>query len=376
MQTDTGDIFAGQTLHVEEASDGGASSSAVAIGNEYSAKGSSQAINVTSHQTLAANVTARAEGAVDSYAGPILSVTSSATGNSGTVSTCCAAGTGTATQTVTPYHEISAQTFASTTSADQISADSTALGNTHGWLATNGYSNSTTVQSMQGAVTATTETSACCVGYLVGASATAVSNNVTVDVTGGAADAVVDQHVDGFGTTATVLVNQGSADTAAAVATSTANNVSMTVDGGAASLSNAQVNESPVNATATLNVDTFDSVASTSAYGVGNSAIVTEVGPGAAIFNSQTNNGAITATANTNGGSGYEGIAQASAIGNAISTYVCASCNGGVQADNSQANAGAVRAYSTVTIGPAGVIAGQASAVGNHAAFVVKTPGS
>ena len=359
-----------------DAYESGASSSAVALGAEYSAQAQNQALNVTSHQTLSADVTSRAEGRVDAYAGPILSVTSSATGNSGTASTCCAAGTGQATQTVTPYHEVSAQAFASTGSGDQISADSTALGNTHGWLATNGYSNSRTVQSMKGAVTAYTETAACCVGYLVGASATAVSNNVTVDVTGAAADAVVDQHVDGFGTNATVIVNQSSADTAAAVATATANNVSMQVSGGAASLSNAQVNESPVNAVAIVNIDSFDSVASTSAYGVGNSAIVTEVGPGAAVFNSQVNNGAITATATTSGGIGYEGIAQASAIGNAVSTYVCASCNGGVQAESSQSNAGGVRAVSTVTTANAGVIAGQASAVGNHAAFVVKTPGS
>ena len=178
-----------------------------------------------------------------------------------TVSTCCAAGTGVATQTITPYHEVSAYASASTEQGDQISADSTALGNTHGWLTTNGYSSSKTTQSMQGAVTATTETNACCIGYLVGASATAVSNNVTVDATGGAADAVVDQHVDGFGTSASVLVNQVSADTTAAVATATANNVAMSVSGGAASLSNAQVNESLVTASAAVNIDYFDSVA-------------------------------------------------------------------------------------------------------------------
>ena len=90
---------------------------------------------------------------------------------------------------------------------------------------------------------------------------------------------------------------------------------------------------------------------------------------------SQTSLSPVTVTANLTGGAGGDAFVSATGVGNAVSGYACATCNGVVRSTSSQTNSGGVSVSSSVTAGAVTSAAGTASAVGNTATFVVQKTG-
>lgn len=376
-QVQLGDVIANQALHVESA-DTVAAGQAVALGNSATALGQDADLAFTSTQRVGeVLVNANSSVVVDRSAGPLLNNIASATGNSSTAGTCCGATTGAVTQTVDPGAVIYANAFSNAgEESKQASADATAIGNTHGWESANGSISASGTQTQSGRVSADNGVSLPGgTSGLGGYSATAVSNDASAAATGASSvDLRTAQTVDGEGTHADLQVTQDHGDTVVAQATTTGNNVTVQSDGGSASLTDVQVNGGETTAQSDLRLNGWNS-ASSGAYGVGNSALLDNTGYGTSISNDQTNTGAVTVGASLTGGSGAEGQVSATAVGNAVSAYACATCNGGVEATSRQVNSGAVHATSTFTAGAVGSAASAASAIGNTATFQVRSSG-
>ena len=370
-----GDVFASQTLNVQSADQ--VVSSAVAAGNIASATGQNADLSFTSQQTVKGGGVVQADAAASSTgsAGAYMGVTASATGNSATAGTCCGLTSGTSVQTVEPFSAAQATANALLGGrVDQLSADALAVGNTQGWLAANGEIRSATTQSLQSYVSADTSVVANIVNGDSGASATAVGNDVTVSATASPVDIRSTQSLKDTGVVATLTVQQQAGDTVTGQATATGNNVSVQNDGGAALTQHAQTNDANIAADAAYGLGTWNS-ASVGAYGVGNSILLSTSGPQAEMVSNQASSGTVEASASLRGGGGADSLVSATAIGNAVSGYICSTCDGGVGVKNSQSNTGAVRATSTYK-GPAtGSVVGSANAVGNSATYVVKSSG-
>lgn len=377
-QVQLGDVIANQSLHVESADDQ-AAGEAVALGNTASAVGQNADLAFTSTQRVGeVLVNANSAVQVDKSAGDLLNNIASATGNTSTAGTCCGATTGSTSQTVDPGAVIYANGFSNAGALSaQASADSTAIGNTHGWESANGSVDASSSQAQGGKVSADNGVSLP-VGTSGegGYSATAVSNDVSATATNASSVALrTNQTVTGAGTHADVQATQDGGDTVLTQATATGNNVTVVADGGSAALTDAQANDAEVTAQSDLRLNGWNS-ASASAYGVGNSALMDNTGYGTSVANTQSNTGAVTVAASLTGGSGGEGQVAATAVGNAVSAYACATCNGGVEAKSTQVNSGAIHATSTFTAGAVGSAGSAASAIGNTAAFQVRSPGS
>ena len=376
-QVTLGDVMATNTLHVENA-DAGATAQATAVGNVASAIGQDGDLSFTSSQRYGQGyMGANSSAVVDGSAGPLLTNQASATGNTATAGTCCGLTSGATTQAVDADATVYAQTFSQTGAlSGQVSADASAIGNTQGWESANGAISAASTQTQAGHVQA--DNGASIQGGTQGEggySATAVSNDVSATATNASAvDLRTDQTMSGDETRAELNVSQLGGDQVITQATATGNNVSVIADGGAAALTDVQTNAGAVTAQSDLALDSWNS-ASSNAYGVGNSAILSNAGPSTAIDNTQTNTGAVTVGASFDGRTGGEAQVAATAVGNAVSAYACATCQGGVGATNSQTSNGPIHATASFTAGAVGAAYGGASAIGNTATFQVRSPG-
>ncbi len=381
-QVQLGDVTANQTLQVTTPP-ASVSQGATTVGNSASATGENTAVDYRATQELNGDSHAVVNVSVADSAGAALYVSSSATGNTGTGGTCCAALTGSATQTIDANHTVTAEADLYTGgphTTGTISADATAIGNTQGWETNGGSVDASSTQAHYGETYAALGANVARVDGAASYSATAVANNVTSDATSAPVNLTVSQVADGFRTRGGVDVVQQFGGDVGVAATATSNNINITSNGYAAALASDQYNTNPVQAeVVNLDVGAWSGTVTGSAYGVANSAIVSNAGPTTSVNGVQTNTGAVDATVNFTGGSGGAGgdsTILATAVGNAYSAYACAECNGAVQATLKQSNAGGVSATSASTITSQGNIAGAASAVGNTATFSVRKPGS
>ena len=67
---------------------------------------------------------------------------------------------------------------------------------------------------------------------------------------------------------------------------------------------------------------------------------------------------------------------SATGVGNAVSAYACASCNGAISAKNHQVNSASVHAGASLSASNVATATGVASAVGNTATYQVVGGGS
>lgn len=378
-QVQLGDVKASQQLTVVAAP--GVSESATTVGNSAIGTADHAAVDYRATQELNGDSIANANVSVHDTAGDGLYVTSSATGNTGTAGTCCAALTGSATQTIDAGHTVTAETDIYTGgphSTGTISADAAAIGNTQGWETNGGSVNASSTQAHFGETYSALGANVAAVDGTASYSSTAVANNVTSDATDAPVSLMVSQTVDGLRTRGGIDVVQQSGSDVVVAATASANNINVTSDGYAASLTSSQVNASPVQAeVVNVNLGSWSGTAVVSGYGVANSAIVSNAGPQTTANGTQDNTGAVDATVNFTGGSGGYGgdsTVMATAVGNAYSAYACADCNGSVVANLRQTSSGGVSATSTTTVTSSGYVSGAASAVGNTATFQVHKP--
>jgi hypothetical protein len=233
-QVQLGDVFSTQTLTVDSAANG-ASAVNTAIANNAVATGSGVALSYQGTQELNAEAHGQTNVSIAGSAGPTLYETTSATGNTSTVGTCCAITSGSSVQTIDAYHGVTAQSYAYVGDyTGTVSVDAAAVGNTQGWEPVNGQVSSTTTQIHYGttdAETAATVDNADTGSY----SATAVANNVTTDASASSTDQTVTQSTDGYLTQANLLVNQSQGGDVTGAATATANNINVVADSGATS---------------------------------------------------------------------------------------------------------------------------------------------
>lgn len=372
-QLQMGDVLSGQTLNVES-SEQGVSTEATAVGNIVSATGQNAYLNFQSDQALAgdthveANATANATGS----AGPYLTSYAGATGNSATAGACCALTQGTSLQTVNTGATVAGDAITQLGSATDVTIDASAVGNTSGWSGQNGAVQTWTGQTNSGLTTATNTGELTAVSGNTTLTATAVANNVTVDTDASPSDIGMQQISDGDGVNAVVDVTIGSGGDIQAMATGVGNNVDAQHRSPEAGMGASQANMAPVTAYADLNVTSWTGDANAVAYGVGNSSVLANNGPRGVLWSDQNTAGDINVAAGFTGGAGGNVFTSATAIGNAVSGYVCSACGGSIEATNAQLGSSRVRANSAVNItGRARSVSGQASAIGNSATYEV-----
>lgn len=373
-QVQLGDVFAEGKLQVDSAEQ--TVTSATAVGNIASATAAGGAMSFTSTQAASGGVKAVVTASVAGSSGAYAGATASATGNAATAGTCCGPVSGSSRQTAGPKDIVSGAYLDVGKYAYQLSNDAASVGNTQGWLSTNGAVRAFSSQTLTGSVTADASTRAGEVETVSGTSATAVGNDVTTSSANGTVDLVTEQSNTGFSVKGQVTVQQAAGDTVAGMATATSNNITVENQGGASLSAHTQTSSAEVVADSAVGLGAWNS-ATVGSYGVGNSAYGSNVGPTTEFAADQTNTGPVTARSLlTASNGGAEGYVSATAVGNAIQASACQTCDGGVGFKGNQLNAGAVTA-STSYKGPAtGSVIGAASAVGNSATYVVRTPSS
>lgn len=376
-QVQLGDVTADQQLHVT-AQPTGVSQTTTAVGNSGLGTAEESALDYRATQRVGGNVVAHTSIATDDGAGQALDVTTSATGNTGTAGTCCAALTGASSQTIDAGKTVTAITalqVVGPSSTGSVSADSSAIGNTLGWETKGGSVNAASIQTNHAETYAGTGGVVGMVNWTGSYSATAVANNVTSDATDAPVTLQVSQSADGLRTRGGINLTGDGAQDVVAASTAASNNITVTADGHAVALTSDQTNAAPVQAETELTLGGWNNGATASSYGVANSAIVSNSGPSTTVSGTQSNTAEVSAVSGfTGNGAGYSGDAAvfATAAGNAYSAYACAECNGVATGTVRQTNSGGVSATTNVTTPSQGYVTGAASAVGNTATFQVK----
>jgi hypothetical protein len=366
------------TLNVETATEG-VTGAAIANGTGvngivYGADATMTSNQVNNGAILGhATVNAVIAGGGQASMGDSSSITSSATGNSGTAT--AAYGTLSAFMVQTNYGAVTArsQIEGETAQAGDVIESTTAAGNSQGLLMVNGSIGARVSQNNQADVAAD---GGAVLQYVAGTAVvagTAAGNNI--DLTGAnqsAARVITDQNNGAANVTATKFAAYGNSYLTTTGATASGNNLNASNDGTLLDVASHQYNTAYVRAQAEESSYQFGGAQAT-AYGVGNSVMASNAnGPGLVLDNVQVNDGGgVEVIASFEGTSGYDAGASATAIGNAVSGYVCSQCGGNMTATNSQANNVDISARSTVTVGTGRSVVGISTATGNNATFSV-----
>lgn len=156
-----------------------------------------------------------------------------------------------------------------------------------------------------------------------------------------------------------------------AMSEASGNTASSQNDWGYGHLQGSQSNSGEVRATTTLAVGTFgDGPVVGSSHAVGNNALVSNIGADAYSGVMQNNSGAVTGQVSMQLGTGMAAYGTSSAIGNAQSAYICATCPVGLNAQVNQVNSGAINSITQMRAnGYVGGMTGSATAVGNVSTF-------
>lgn len=156
-----------------------------------------------------------------------------------------------------------------------------------------------------------------------------------------------------------------------AMSEASGNTASSQNDWGYGHLQGSQSNSGEVRATTTLAVGTFgDGPVVGSSHAVGNNALVSNIGADAYSGVMQNNSGAVTGQVSMQLGTGMAAYGTSSAIGNAQSAYICATCPVSLNAQVNQVNSGAINSITQMRAnGYVGGMTGSATAVGNVSTF-------
>lgn len=373
-----GDVIAGQTLNVEGASDEVGADTA-AQGNSLSGTAQDRDLQLTSTQTSNGNVRSTTTLNLDGdLEGPVNATTQSR----GNYLAAAAYGgdiTIEATQDVGPSEVTAASTLNGPTARllGGASIGVTAIGNTTSMAASASHVSGTVIQRSEAGVRAETFAET----RYIPATAEFLSQSIanTTALNSGLAssqDLTIRQRSAGDAVTASTSANAANAWDLAGRARATANQTLLYNDGGSVVATTDQSNLSRVRASATVTSYDWGGAAAVAA-GTGNEVVAGNNDIYLEIDNSQVNSGGVEVTADFTGTNGYDAYVSADAVGNAVTGYVCSTCNGNLIATNNQTNSGPVSATATTTINGTGrAIASSASAVGNTATFYVSRPGS
>ena len=376
-QLNVGGLFAEQTLNVVTA-DEGVTATTTAGANTFGMTVNGADGGLTSNQVNQGVVTAHGVVNVSGSLGDSSNVTTTAVGNSGTATAAYGTLSGFMVQTNSAAVTARSQIEGETAQAGDVVESSLAAGNSQGLLLVNGAMGARVSQKNEADVAAD---GGAIIQYVAGTSViagTAAGNNIDLTgANGSAARVITDQNNVADNVTATKFAAYGNSYLTTTAATASGNNLNASNDGTLLDVASHQVNTAYVRAQAEATSYEFGG-AQVTAYGVGNSAMAANYnGPGLVLDNVQVNDGGgVEVIASFEGNTGYDAGSNATAIGNAVSGYVCNQCSGSMTASNSQSNNVDVSARSTVTLnGGARSVVGISTATGNNATFSVTNSG-
>jgi hypothetical protein len=203
----------------------------------------------------------------------------------------------------------------------------------------------------------------------------AVGNATLSNATGASSYRLdVGQRSTGTDIVADTSANAGNAWDLSGRASATANHAVLHNAGGSLVARTQQENLSRVQSEAV--VTSFDfGVARSAAQGAGNVVSVANQDLYLELDNSQFNTGGVEVTASFAGTNGYDAYVSADAVGNSVTGFACAQCQGTMTIANDQTNSGSVSASANTNVFGQGraVITGS-NAVGNAASFYVSQP--
>lgn len=376
-QIQLGDVFATQTLDVQNVTDQTVAESH-GSGNQYQATAEEQNVDVISNQTASGNVTGYTRLNVTQNSGAVTSLSTTADGNAGEVGVKGAVMTAVLSQ-ATGSGTISAksQIEAPTGKAGDADAYIQAHGNSHVITVDNGtagvrvnQNNGANVASDGGAI----------YGYVSGRAqfqAVTAANEITYVGTNYSGTRMIsDQQNSANQTLAAQFTAYGQVQESKTITSAVGNAVDAVNEGFLMDSKITQGNHTYVRSQAESSASAFGAVY-TDAHGTGNNIVVGDLGGQIILDSTQVNDGGgVDVVARTTGGDGYDAYGSASAAGNAVLGYACAECNGRMTITNDQSNAADVGASTTTTVTGSGRSAtGVANAVGNSATYYVRKPG-
>jgi hypothetical protein len=377
-QVQLGDVFSTQTLDVVEVSDGvGAETNAT--GNNLVGSVEGADLSITSNQTMVGSTQALTTVNVTTDLGDVSQINTTALGNAVEAGITQGTMTGVYTQIATFAPDVTAVGMleAATASGGDVGLATTAAANSISLGLTNGSAGVLVNQTSAASVLAD---GGAVVQYVSGtADISGMASGNTMSLIGTDTSAA---RVEVFQSNTSALIQAsqftayGNAQTVA-TSTSASGNVAATVnEGPLLDLTSTQYNEAYVRSQAEASSYQFGEAAAT-AFGVGNSVLAGNSGEAVVLENVQLNTGGgVEAIASFTGAEGYDGYARATAVGNDVTGYSCASCTGSMTISSSQTNNADVGATATTSMGTGRVANSTSTAVGNNAGFYVTRPGS
>ncbi|MDP3748447.1 MAG: holdfast anchor protein HfaD [Phenylobacterium sp.] len=375
-QVQFGDVFSQQTMNVVEVTDF-TTADTNAVGNAFEATADGQALDVRSDQAANGDVAADTRLNVSGYSGDTVTVTNTATGNSGFV--------GSYDGTVTAVTNQNTAATAAISGNSRINAAGGSAGDVDSLNQATGNSQSFGLEYASAGIRAN-QTNGATVStdgggdyaYVSGTAnfaATSTGNDITLDGQGSAAAVIAGQLNETDRIQASSFTGYGSVQTAATRATAAGNNINAVNEGPLLDAYADQRNQAYVRAEA-RNAASAYGTSSVNAYGVGNALTAGDIGGELILDTVQLNEGGgIEAVANFIGTDGYDATATSTAMGNSVTGYACSECEGRMSITNSQVNRSDVGAQSIVNVSGGGRSASSVStAVGNTATYYVSRP--
>jgi hypothetical protein len=377
-QIQLGDVFSTQVLNVVEVTDGvGAETSAT--GNNLIGSTEGADLNITTNQTMAGSTIASTTANITTGMGASSQINTSAIGNAVEAGTTQGTMVGVYTQIATAAPNVTAigMLEAETAEAGDVGLATTAAVNNVSIGLTNASAGVLVNQTSSASVLADGGAMIQYVSGTADVSGMASGNNMSlVGTDSSAARAIVFQSNTAALTQASQFTAYGSVQTASTSATASGNVAATTNEGALLDLTSTQFNQSYVRAQAEGSAYQFGEGAAT-AYGVGNSVLAGNAGEAVVLENVQLNTGGgVEAIAVFAGTEGYDGYARATAVGNDVTGYACATCYGQMTVGSTQTNNADVGASASTTIGAGRTVNSTSTAVGNNASFYVTRPGS
>lgn len=253
-----------------------------------------------------------------------------------------------------------------------LSAVSSAASNNTATSAEYGDLNIALTQTASNSAYAVTDVDACCVGQTVAGASSAINAYGSASTTS-TVNADYTQASTGAQSQATADVYQYQGYDVTAATTAAANSATIANEWGYAQIRGRQSSATSVTADTRVTLGQWDGTASVSAYGVGNATLATNVSSDMVLDIDQLNTGGVDANAQFNAGSGAGGdvVLASTAIGNAVTGYVCSHCgDAALTATVNQVNGGNITSTGSISVNGAGAIYGSASAIGNSATFI------
>ncbi len=367
-QLNWGDVVAGITVVTSDGAHD-ATAASTAAGNSVSGANMAGGLGAESHQTNS--------GATSAYStlwgGNVRDgvVIATAQSNAGQAQTVGGDLNIDATQTANGGDVVAAAT-AGIANGRTLSAVASAASNNAALAADHGDMDIRMRQDASNSAYAVTDVDACCVGRTVAGASSAINAYGSTSTTS-TVHADYTQTSTGAQSQAWTDVYQYQGYDVTAASTAAANSATVNNEWGYAQIRGRQSSATSVTADTRVTLGSWDGTAAVSAYGVGNATLATNVGSDMVLDVAQLNTGGVDANAQFNAGSGNGGdvVVASTAIGNAVTGYVCSQCgDAALSATTTQTNGGNITATGSISVNGAGAIYGSASAIGNSATFI------